>query len=244
MLLYVLAMLPFTPSIADIRKATSEVPSVVMSSDGIVLAEFRRLNRQWVPLSRISPHVVDALIATEDHRFYDHHGLDFRRTASAIVQTLRGNMQGGSTLTQQLARNLFPKEIGRARSFDRKVKEIATAMRIERLYSKNEIIEIYLNTTPFLYNAVGIEMAARTYFGKPAAELQTHEAATLVGMLKGTHYYNPVRFPQRALQRRNVVLGQMARHALIDQAQWREAVAQPLGLRFTRTSDWSHAWRR
>ena len=121
-LLYVLALIPFTPSISDIRKATSEVPSMVMSADGVVLAEFRRLNRQWVPLSRISPHVIDALIATEDHRFYEHHGMDMRRTASALLQTLRGNMQGGSTLTQQLARNLYPDEIGRSISINRKVK--------------------------------------------------------------------------------------------------------------------------
>ncbi len=90
-LLYVLALIPFTPSISDIRKANSEVPSMVMSSDGVVLAEFRRLNREWVPLSRISPHVINALIATEDHRFYEHHGMDLRRTASALLQTLRGN---------------------------------------------------------------------------------------------------------------------------------------------------------
>ncbi len=89
-LAYVLAVLPFTPSIADLRKAKAEVPSTVMSSDGVVLAQFRRLNRQWVPLSKVSPHVIDALIATEDHRFYQHHGLDVRRTASAILNTLRG----------------------------------------------------------------------------------------------------------------------------------------------------------
>ena len=212
-------------------------PSVVLSADGVLLATLRQAQQEPVPLSRIAPDVMRALVATEDHRFFEHRGVDVWRTLSALGHTATGDTQGGSTLTQQLARNLFPKEIGRARSFDRKVKEIATAMRIERLYSKNEIIEIYLNTTPFLYNAVGIEMAARTYFGKPAAELQTHEAATLVGMLKGTHYYNPVRFPQRALQRRNVVLALMARHALIDQTEWRAAAAQPLGLRFTRIND-------
>src|SRR5512133_613038 len=111
--LYVLAMLPFTPSISDLRKAKSETPAVVMSADGVVLAEFRRLNRQWVPLAKISPHVINALIATEDHRFYSHHGMDLRRTASAMYSTLRGSVQGGSTITQQLARNLYPDEIGR-----------------------------------------------------------------------------------------------------------------------------------
>jgi penicillin-binding protein 1A len=226
---------PGPQALSDAQKMPR--PSVVLSADGVVLATLRQAQQEPVPLSRIAPDVMRALVATEDHRFFEHRGVDVMRTISALAHTAMGDTQGGSTLTQQLARNLFPKEIGRARSLDRKVKEIATAMRIERLYSKNEIMEVYLNTTPFLYNAVGIEMAARTYFGKPAAELRTHEAATLVGMLKGTHYYNPVRFPQRALQRRNVVLALMARHALIDHGQWREATAQPLGLRFTRMSD-------
>ena len=107
-LLYVLVLIPFTPGIGDLRKAKSATPSVVMSSDGVVLAEFKRINRQWVPLEKIAPSVVEALIATEDHRFYDHHGIDFRRTAGALLSTLSGNLQGGSTITQQLARNLYP----------------------------------------------------------------------------------------------------------------------------------------
>ncbi|MCC2675679.1 MAG: Peptidoglycan glycosyltransferase, partial [Ramlibacter sp.] len=166
LLLYLLVLIPFTPSISDIRKAKSEVPSVVMSADGVVLAEFKRLNRQWVPLSRIAPSTIDALIATEDHRFYQHHGIDVRRTGAAVLNTLRGKRQGGSTLTQQLARNLYPEEIGRSVSLTRKAKEAITALKIEAVYSKDEILETYLNTVPFLYNAFGIEMAARTYFDK------------------------------------------------------------------------------
>src|SRR5205823_11441294 len=122
---------------------------------------------------------------------------------------------GGSTITQQLARNLFPKEIGRSRSIMRKLKEIITAVKIEERYSKEQILETYLNTVPFLYNVFGIEMAARTYYNKPAAQLGPLESATLVGMLKGTHYYNPVANPERALTRRNVVLAQMARHGYL-----------------------------
>ncbi len=233
-LLYVLALIPFTPSISDIRKATSEVPSMVMSSDGVVLAEFRRLNRQWVPLSRISPHVIDALIATEDHRFYEHHGMDLRRTASAIVQTLRGNMQGGSTITQQLARNLYPEEIGRSISINRKVKEALTAFKLEAVYSKQEILETYLNTVPFLYNAFGIEMAARTYFDKSANKLDVLESATLVGMLKGTSYYNPVLNPERARDRRNIVLAQLVKHGKLDAKRAQVMAKQPLRLDFER----------
>ena len=170
-LLYVLVLIPFTPGIGDLRKAKSEAPSVLLASDGTVLAEYRRINRQWVTLDKIAPNVVNALIATEDHRFYDHHGIDFRRTAGAVLATLSGELQGGSTITQQLARNLYPEEIGRAASITRKVKEAITALKIEAVYSKREILETYLNTVPFLYNAFGIEMAARTYFDKSADKL-------------------------------------------------------------------------
>ncbi|MDB5872078.1 MAG: Peptidoglycan glycosyltransferase [Ramlibacter sp.] len=233
-LLYVLALLPFTPSISDLKKAKSEVPSVVMAADDVVLAEFKRLNREWVPLSRISPFVVQALIATEDQRFYSHHGLDLRRIAGAVISTLRGNVQGGSTITQQLARNLYPEEIGRSISIHRKVKEALTAFKIEALYSKDEILETYLNTVPFLYNAFGIEMAARTYFDKSADKLNVLEAATLIGMLKGTSYYNPVLNPERARDRRNVVLVQMARNGKLDAARAEALAKLPLKLDFER----------
>ena len=102
---YAIVLIPFTPGIADLRKAKAETPSVLMSEDGKQLAVFKRLNREWVELNDISPHVIDALIATEDHRFYEHHGVDLKRTAAGIVRTLQGRPEGGSTLTQQLARN-------------------------------------------------------------------------------------------------------------------------------------------
>ena len=116
-----------------------------------------------------------------------------------MLSTLTGDLQGGSTITQQLARNLYPEEIGRAATLTRKVKEAITALKIEAVYSKDEILETYLNTVPFLYNAFGIEMAARTYFDKSADQLDVLESATLIGMLKGTSYYNPVLNPERAL---------------------------------------------
>lgn len=103
------------------------LPALLLASDGSVLTEYKSINRQWVTLDKIAPHVVNALIATEDHRFYQHHGIDFRRTAGALLSTLSGDLQGGSTITQQLARNLYPEEIGRATSITRKVKEAMTA---------------------------------------------------------------------------------------------------------------------
>jgi penicillin-binding protein 1A len=233
-LLYVLVLVPFTPSTADIRKSRREAPARVISADNQVIAEYRRLNRKWIALDKVSPHVVDALIATEDHRFYSHHGIDLRRTASAVLRTLTGDPQGGSTITQQLARNLYPDEVGRARSVTRKLKEVITALKIEAVYSKAEILETYLNTVPFLYNAFGIEMAARTYFDKPAGQLDVLEAATLVGMLKGTSYYNPVQNPERSVQRRNVVLAQMAKHGKLEPARAQSLAQRPLRLDFER----------
>src|SRR5207237_10759431 len=132
------------------------------------------------------------------------------------------------TTTQRLARNLSPEEIGRSRSVTRKLKELITAFKIEHAYTKREILETYLNTVPFLYNAWGIEMAARTYFDKPAAKLDVLESATLIGMLKGTAYYNPVQNPERATQRRNVVLGQMVRFGGLEASPLDELQQAPL----------------
>jgi penicillin-binding protein 1A len=234
LLLWLLVLIPFTPSISDLRKAKGELPTVVLSADGVVLAEFRRVNRQWVPLDRIAPAAVDALIATEDRRFYEHHGIDFRRTAAAAWNTVRGRREGGSTITQQLARNLYPEEIGRAATLTRKAKEAITALKIEVIYSKQEILETYLNTVPFLYNAYGIEMAARTYFDKSADRLDVLESATLVGMLKGTSYYNPVLNPDRARQRRNTVLAQMVKHGKLEPVRAQALAARPLRIDFER----------
>ncbi len=236
-LLYVLVLIPFTPGIRDIRKAKSEQPAQVLSADGKELAVYKWANRDWVTLARISPSVVDALIATEDHRFYQHHGLDWRRTASAALHTFSGDRQGGSTITQQLARNLYPDEVGRSPTLTRKLKEAITALKIEALYSKDEILETYLNTVPFLYNAFGIEMAARTYFDKPARKLDVLESATLIGMLKGNSYYNPVINPERALERRNTVLAQMVKRGRLDAGKLASLQKRPLRLDFERQTE-------
>ncbi len=230
-------LIPATPSVGDIRKAGNERPTVLMSSDGKVLAEFRRANREWVGLDKISPWVKAALISTEDRRFYDHQGIDLRRTGAAFVNTLKGERQGGSTITQQLARNLYPEEIGRSVSIHRKLKEAITAMKIERVYSKDEILETYLNTVPFLYNAYGIEMAARTYFDTSAAKLDALQSATLIGMLKGTSYYNPVGNPERAVERRNIVLSQMARQGALTDVQFAALKKTPLKIDFERQGE-------
>ena len=237
LLLYVLVLIPLTPSIRNLKQARVAQASVLVSADGKALASFDQGLQQRIKLSEVSPFVIEALVATEDHRFYQHHGLDFARTAGAALQGMKGNAQGGSTITQQLARNMFPEEIGRSRNLNRKLKELITAFKIEATYSKDEILEAYLNTVPFLYNTFGIEMAARTYFGKAAARLDILESATLVGMLKGTNYYNPVNNPERSLQRRNVVLAQMRKQDHLSEARYRALIRRPLRVRFNRQQE-------
>ncbi|MES2319146.1 MAG: transglycosylase domain-containing protein [Pseudomonadota bacterium] len=237
MVVYVLILIPLTPGIKDLKQARAAKASTLMSADGKQLASFEQGLHERVKLDQISPHVVAALVATEDHRFSDHSGIDFKRTVASVFYTLKGDAQGGSTITQQLARNMFPEEIGRSRSVNRKLKEMITALKIEMTYSKTEILETYLNTVPFLYNTFGIETAARTYFDKPAAKLDILEAATLVGMLKGTSYYNPVSNPERSLARRNVVLGQMHKHGIIDAKRYDALRKRPLTLHFSRQAE-------
>jgi len=233
LLLYLAVLYALTPSIDNIQKTRHDEPAHLVSSDGRLLAEYYWVNRQWVPLGQIAPAVVDALISTEDHRFYQHFGLDWQRTLASIVHTLAGRRQGGSTITQQLARNLFPKEIGHARTLARKLKEAMTAFKIEAHYSKDEILEIYLNTVPFLYNAWGIEMAARTYFDQNSSQLTLLESATLIGMLKGSSYYNPVLHPKRATSRRNTVLAQMKKRGKLTAEEYETLSLAPLEIRFT-----------
>lgn len=240
LLLYILILIPVTPGIKDLKQARAAKASVLVSADGKQLSTFEQGLQERVKLDQISPHVLAALVSTEDHRFYDHSGIDFRRTIASVIYTIGGDAQGGSTITQQLARNMFPEEIGRSRSINRKLKEMVTALKIEATYSKREILETYLNTVPFLYNTFGIESAAQTYFDKPAAKLDILESATLVGMLKGTSYYNPVTSPERSVERRNVVLGQMHKHGIIDEKRYQVLLKRPLKLNFTRQAERSN----
>jgi penicillin-binding protein 1A len=226
-----------TPDVAELRQASTARPSVILSSDGEVIGRFSQAYQAPVALSDVAPQVVQALIATEDHRFYAHHGIDPWRIGGSAWNILKGNMQGASTLTQQLARNLFPQEIGNRVNLNRKLREAITAIRLERHSSKQEILEAYLNAAPFLYNVRGFEMAARTYFDTSAAELDTAQAATLVGMLKGSHRYNPVRHPERARERRNVVLAQMVKRGVLAPAEYERLKVLPLALAFKRPEE-------
>lgn len=204
-----------TPSLREIENPELSYASVAYTADGVELARFGHQNRTWIPFDSISVFARQALIATEDHRFYNHWGINLFRTVSAATQSLLGEIglpferQGGSTITQQLARNIYNEQIGFEVSVKRKLKEMVTAIRLEQLYTKDEIAEMYLNTVPFLYNAYGIEAASRTYFDKSASDLDILESATLIGLLKGTYRYDPQRNPERSRARRNTVLRRM-----------------------------------
>ncbi|HZW14006.1 MAG TPA: transglycosylase domain-containing protein [Noviherbaspirillum sp.] len=234
---YIMQTIPKTPGLEALLEAQNAKPSILLSASGTHIATYSQGQQERVTLNQISPHVIDALIATEDHRFYGHRGVDVHRTLSAIVHTMRGDAQGGSTITQQLVRNMFPEAIGRARTIERKLREIITALKIEEAYTKDEILALYLNTVPFLYNVVGIEMAARTYYDKTAAELDVLESATLIGMLKGTSYYNPIINPERAQKRRNVVLGQMVKRGMLSMEKFDGLRDEPLNVTLNRQPD-------
>lgn len=226
------------PSLKQLENPTLELATVVYTADGEEMARFRHKNRTWVSYDEISPHIVNALVATEDHRFYEHWGVDLFRTLTIPYHLLRLEPQGASTITQQLARNLYQQQIGYEVSIRRKLKEIMTAVQIERQYTKQEILEMYLNTVAFGNNSFGIESAAYTYFNTDAASLDRLQSATLVGMLKATSYYDPRQHPERARRRRNTVLYRMHVTDHISYEKYRQlASAPPVELDFNSPAD-------
>lgn len=224
-----------TPSVGDLGRDSFNRSTIVYSADGEVIARYFRENRTWIQLDEVSPRVVEALIATEDRRFYDHLGIDVFRTIGAVFQTLSGEKQGGSTITMQLARNAFP-DFMRDPMLIRKMKEWVTAVRIELAHDKDDILEMYLNTVPFVFSTYGIEAAALTYFDKHANELDVIEAATLVAMLKGPSSYNPVLNPERSLERRNVVLANLVEAGYLSAREMEDLREKPTRLNFRPTT--------
>jgi len=205
---YFIYLIQALPSIQELENPQTAVATEVRSRDGAVLDRYYVENRTFVTIEEMSPNIINALIATEDHRFFNHWGIDLRRIAGLPYYWIQGRIQGGSTISQQLARNLYRK-IGFEVSVTRKLREMITAIQIENNYTKREIIEMYLNTVEFSNSAYGIEQAARTHYGKPSRDITVNEAATLIGQLKAVYAYNPRQFPERAQSRRNVVLLQM-----------------------------------
>lgn len=213
------------PSFEELENPDSNLAAEVYSEDNVLLGKFYIQNRTWAEYEDISPYVVDALVATEDIRFYRHSGIDFRGLARVAVKTIMMGKStgGGSTITQQLAKNLFlPRDLSNDPSVVRaiklvlaKFKEWQTAVKLERSYTKEEIITMYLNVFDFIYNAAGINSAAHVYFNTTPDSLTLEQSAMLVGMLKNSVAYNPLRNEEAAFKRRNVVLSQMARYGYI-----------------------------
>lgn len=218
------------PSLKTLENPNIAVSTQVYSRDGKLLGNFYddqfRINIRYKDLPKT---LINALIATEDIRFYHHQGVDTRALGAVFVEMVEGRVRGGSTITMQLARNMFD-NIGRKKSIFRKMREAIVAWLLERNYSKEEILMFYFNTVNYGGNIHGIQTASRTYFSKNANELQPHESALLVGMLKGPSLYHPIKRPQKALERRNVVLNQLFKYGYISKEELNRYKSMPLGV--------------
>jgi penicillin-binding protein 1A len=220
------------PSIAILDEYRPQQASKVFASDGRLITELGYERRTVVPLQEMPPYLRQAFIAIEDKRFYAHHGIDFSR----ILGAMRANIlslsweQGFSTITMQLARNVFQDRLTRRKNLSRKMKEARVAIELERTYSKDRILELYLNQINLGAGAYGVETAAQRYFGKPVRDLTVPEAALLAALPKAQNRYNPRRYPARAVQRRNLVIDLMREQGYLSFAQAEEAKAYPLTL--------------
>lgn len=225
------------PSAKDLKNIKTPLGSEVFSADGKLLGRYYVENRSYITYEEISPDIIHALVATEDARFFKHRGIDEIALLRVFFKTiLFGDRSsgGGSTLSQQIAKNLFPRNdlwiftlpVG-------KMREAIIAYRLERIYSKEEILTLYLNTVPFAENIFGIEVAAERFFSKRPLEVTLPEAAVLVGMLKANHLYNPRLYPENSVQRRNVVIDQVVDQKYITPDEGKKYKALPLNLRYS-----------
>ncbi|WP_316737334.1 transglycosylase domain-containing protein [Pedobacter aquatilis] len=237
----------YSPSYHDIKIPTLRVGSELYTADGKLIGRYFKENRTPVNYNEISPSVLNALVATEDVRFYKHWGIDAQAVGRAVVGF--GKEGGASTITQQLAKNLYRTRYNKSqgvlnkiplvRTLIFKLKEWMTAVKLESNYSKQDIITMYLNTVSFGNNAYGIKTASRIYFDKETRELSTNDAAMLVGMLKGTTYYNPIKNPERALERRNTVLSQMNKYKFLSKDSLTQLSKEPIKLKEGKMEDGS-----
>lgn len=228
--------LGFMPTFEELENPKANLATEVYADSGELLGYIGIQNRSNVNYKDISPNMINALIATEDARFREHSGIDARSLFRVLTKTILGGHKssgGGSTLTQQLAKNLFPREKKSAvGTVYAKLKEWIVAIKLERNYSKDEILSMYLNTVDYGSNAFGIKAASHTFFTKLPSELEVEEAAVLVGLLKAPTTYNPVRNPENALKRRNTVLSQMEKYGYLTSEQLEAKSAQPIKLKY------------
>ena len=227
--LFVLVSFTKMPDTQDLENPKYEEASIIYAEKLEEIGKWYRFNRKNVSYEELNPHLVNALISTEDERFRSHSGIDMKGTARAFAYL--GKRGGASTLTQQLAKLFFTDKPGsRLKRVWQKMKEWVIAIEFEKRYTKGEILAMYLNKVDFLYDSSGIAAASQTYFGKPQKELTLSEAATLVGMLKNPSYFNPKRYPEVAQKRRNVVMFQMKRNDHLDQASYDEYKIEPVDI--------------
>lgn len=223
------------PSKKELSNRQLDKATLITDHSGAPLGALYEVDRVPITYEDISPYLIDALIATEDVRFYEHDGVDTRSLFRVFFKTILlqdASSGGGSTLTQQLAKNLYPrKKAGMIGLLAAKIRESVIASRLEDLYTKEELLEKYLNTVPFSDNTFGVESASRHFFSKSAKDLSVEEAATLIGTLKATHTYNPRLFAERSLTRRNTVLHQMLKYDKLNQENYEQAKQKELLLR-------------
>jgi penicillin-binding protein 1A len=220
------------PSFEDLENPESNLATEIISSDGVTIGKFYNENRTPIKYEDLPNHLVNALVSTEDERFYEHSGIDARRTFGAALKL--GQNGGASTITQQLAKLLFHGEGSKFKIFRviQKVKEWIIAIKLERQYTKNEIIAMYLNKADFVNTAVGIRSASKVYFSKEPRDLTIDEGAMLVGMLTNPSLFNPVRRPEKVQKRRNIVLGQMVRNGHLEESAKKLLEVKPIVLKF------------
>lgn len=238
-LLFLIVYVGFTgpvPSTEELQKIKNPVATEVFANDGRLLGRYYIENRSNVSFDQISPNLINALIATEDSRFYHHRGIDEVALLRVFVKSVllqNRSAGGGSTLSQQIVKNLYPrKSFGPLSMPINKLRESIVAYRLEKLYTKDEILTLYLNTVPFAENTFGVEVASERFFNKPPSKLDVHEAATLIGMLKANNSYNPRKNPERSLERRNVVIDQMQKYSYVSKAEAEMYKAEPLDLKY------------
>ncbi len=228
------------PSKRELRNIQNQVASEVYSADSVLLGRYYIQDRTEIKFEEIAPVVINALIATEDIRFYDHDGVDYTSLGRVLVKSIfmqDESSGGGSTITQQLAKNLYPRKNYWILSMPmNKMREVITAFRLEGIYSKEQVVTMYLNTIPFADLTFGIEAAAKRFYSTTAKELTVNQAAILIGMLKATTTYNPRLYPARAKTRRNVVLSQMTKYNFLSQEAYDSLKVLPVGLEYNSVS--------
>jgi penicillin-binding protein 1A len=228
------------PGKAELKEIQNPIASEVYSADSVLLGRYYLQDRSPVAPSQIPENLKHALVATEDFRFYDHSGIDYKSLARVLIKSILMQDEssgGGSTITQQLAKNIYPRKSYSLFSLPiNKIKEFILAKRLEKVYSKEEILVLYLNTIPFGDNTYGIKTAADRFFSTEVKDLRPEQSAVLIGMLKATHSYNPRLFPNRALKRRNVVLSQMEKYDFLTKEEKAKLQALPLKLEYNNTN--------